>query len=90
MSNSTALVAAIVAVKSNTRLSLATSLVEANATIAALRFDLSVAQMPKAQTPARAAYLARPRSTEPSPFQLACAKAKAAAMAGGKCITVSH
>lgn len=83
MSNSTALIAAIHADKSNTRLVLATSLVEANATIAALRFDLSVAQMPRAQTPARIAYMARPRSTEPTPFQLACAAAKAAAMAGG-------
>lgn len=81
MSDST--VAAILAVKSNTRLALAASLVEANATIAALRFDLSVAQMPKAQTPARIAYMARPRSTEPTPFQMACAAAKAAAMAGG-------
>jgi len=81
MSNTTVL--AILAIKSNSRLVLATSLVEANATIAALRFDLSVAQMPKAQTPARIAYLARPKSAEPSAFQLACAAAKAAAMSGG-------
>ena len=88
MSNATVL--AILAVKTNTRLSLATSLVEANATIAALRFDLSVAQIPRAQTPARIAYMARPRSTEPTPFQLACAAAKAAAMAGGIVTRVSH
>ena len=44
---------------------------------------LSVARLPKATTPARVAYLARPRATEPSAFQLACAAAKAAAMAKG-------
>ena len=56
---------------------------ERNATIEALRLELSVARLPKATTPARVAYLARPRATEPSAFQLACAAAKAAAMAKG-------
>lgn len=43
----------------------------------------------KGRTPARIAYLAREKSNLPTPFQLACAAAKAAAMAGGKIIRVA-
>lgn len=70
--------------KSLTKAELIALVQERNATIESLRFDLSVAQLPKAPTPARVAYLAREKSNLPTPFQLACAAAKAAAIAGGK------
>lgn len=64
---------------------LTVQLAHAKIRISELEQQLVDATAPKAivVTPARAAYLARARSTEPSAFQLACAAAKAAAMAGG-------
>lgn len=69
--------------KSLTKAELIALVQERNATIVELRHEVSIARMPKAPTPARVAYMARPKSTEPTPFQLACAAAKAAALAGG-------
>lgn len=67
------------------RQSLTVKLTLAEIRISELEAQLATALTPKAatQTPARIAYMARPRTTEPSPFQMACAAAKAAAMAKG-------
>lgn len=74
------------------RQTLTVQLAHAKIRISELEQQLADATAPKVatQTPARIAYMARPRSTEPSAFQLACAAAKAAAMAGGIVTRVSH
>lgn len=75
--------------KSLTKAELIALVQERNASIVELRHEVSVARMPKASTPARVAYLAREKSNLPTPFRLACAAAKAAAIAGGKIIRVA-
>ena len=69
---------------------LTVQLTHAKIRISELEAQLVSALAPKAQpqTPARIAYLARPRSTEPTAYQVACAAAKAAAIAGGISIRV--
>ena len=74
------------------RQTLTVQLAHAKIRIAELEQQLANALTPQAatQTPARVAFLARPRATKPSAYQLACAVAKAAAMAGGIVTRVSH
>lgn len=85
--------------KSLTKAELVALLQERNATIEALRLEVSTLQgsialrsQPQATTPARAAYLAQRAERAgagPTPFQLACAAARAAAMASGKAVRVA-
>lgn len=75
---------------STPRQSLTVKLAHAEIRIAQLEALLATATAPKGQTPARIAYLARAKSSEPTPFQMACAAAKAAAMAGGIITRVAH
>lgn len=88
--------------KSLTKAELVALLQERNATIEALRLEVSTLQgsialrsQPQATTPARAAYLAqRAERAErgaggPTPFQLACAAAKAMALASGRAVRVT-
>ena len=96
---STSQVTAMLADKKNTRQVLATELVERNAQCQALREELSTLKAtmallpsPKPATAARLEYLARIALREasgPTPFQLACAAAKEAAIASGKATRVA-
>ena len=84
--------------KSLTKAELVALLQERNSTIEALRLEVSKLQgtlallpQPQAATVARLTYLAQRAyraGAGPTPFQLACAAAKAAAMANGKTVRV--
>lgn len=85
--------------KSLTKAELIALLQERNASIEALRLEVSTLKgtlallpQPKPATTARLNYLAHRAAREaagPTPFQLACAAARAAAMASGKVVQVA-
>lgn len=85
--------------KSLTKAELIALVQERNTTIEALRLEVSTLQgtiallpQPQAATTARLSYLAQRAhraGAGPTPFQLACAAAKAAAMAHGKAVRVA-